>query len=39
VDWASDIVDGWPDDVHDAPFSVAAAEEGVRLAEGISTRT
>ena len=37
VEWASDIVDGWPDDVKDAPFSVAAAEEGVRLAERILT--
>jgi len=39
VEWASDIVDGWPDDVHGAPFSVAAAEEGVRLAESISPGT
>ena len=35
VDWASGIVDDWPDDVTDAPFDVAAAEDGVRLAEGI----
>jgi PadR family transcriptional regulator, regulatory protein AphA len=39
VEWASDIVDGWPDDVNEAPFSVAAAEEGARLADSISTRT
>ena len=36
VAWATDVVDGWPDDVNAAPFSVAAAEHGVRLAEGIS---
>jgi DNA-binding PadR family transcriptional regulator len=36
VDWASGIVADWPDDVRDAPFNIAAAEEGVRLAEGIT---
>lgn len=35
VDWASQQVDAWPDDVRDAPFDVAAAEEGVRLAESV----
>jgi PadR family transcriptional regulator, regulatory protein AphA len=36
VDWASELVDGWPDDVRHAPFDVAAAEEGVRLAESVA---
>jgi DNA-binding PadR family transcriptional regulator len=36
VAWASEIVDTWPDDVNEAPFSVAAAEEGVALAESIN---
>jgi PadR family transcriptional regulator AphA len=27
ADWASQLVDAWPDDVRDAPFDVAAAEE------------
>jgi DNA-binding PadR family transcriptional regulator len=35
VVWATEVVDGWPDDVRDAPFDVAAAEEGVALAEQI----
>ena len=35
VQWATEIVDGWPDDVRDAPFDVAAAQEGVDLAESI----
>lgn len=35
VQWATDVVDGWPDDVRDAPFDVAAAQEGVKLAESI----
>ena len=35
VQWASAIVDGWPDDVRDAPFDVEAAQEGVALAESI----
>jgi DNA-binding PadR family transcriptional regulator len=33
VVWASQHVDTWPDDVRDAPFDVAAAEDGVRRAE------
>jgi hypothetical protein len=36
VEWASDRVDGWPEDVSLAPFDMAAAEEGVRLAESVS---
>ena len=36
VDWAEGIVVTWPDDVTKAPFNVAAAEEGVRLAESIT---
>jgi DNA-binding PadR family transcriptional regulator len=35
VEWASAAVERWPDDVRKAPFDVAAAEEGVRLAESI----
>lgn len=36
VDWATRLVDEWPDDVLDAPFDVAAAKEGVQLAESIA---
>jgi PadR family transcriptional regulator AphA len=35
VDWASEVVDAWPDDVRSAPFDVSVAEEGVRLAESV----
>ncbi len=35
VDWASKLVDDWPDEVRNAPFNVAAAEEAVRLAESV----
>ena len=35
VDWASERVESWPDDVTQAPFDTAAAEESVRLAESI----
>jgi DNA-binding PadR family transcriptional regulator len=35
VEWASEVVESWPDDVTEAPFDTAAAEEGVRLAESI----
>jgi len=35
VDWASKLVDDWPDDVRNARFSVAAGEDAVRLAESI----
>ena len=37
VDWAAGIVENWPDDVAEARFDVAAAEEGVRLAESITS--
>jgi len=36
VAWASQVVDGWPEDVRDAPFDVRAAEEGVRRAESVA---
>jgi DNA-binding PadR family transcriptional regulator len=36
TDWASQQVDHWPDDVRDAPFDVAAAQEVVRLAESVA---
>ncbi|HEU5083859.1 MAG TPA: PadR family transcriptional regulator [Acidimicrobiales bacterium] len=36
VDWAEQVVESWPEDVADAPFDMAAAEEGVRLAESIT---
>jgi DNA-binding PadR family transcriptional regulator len=36
VVWASETVEGWPDDVSDAAFDVAAQEEAVRLAESIA---
>jgi len=35
VRWATTTVEAWPDDVADAPFDVAAAEETVRRAECI----
>jgi DNA-binding PadR family transcriptional regulator len=35
VQWAREIVEDWPDDVIQAPFNTAAADEGVRLAESI----
>ena len=35
VAWATELVDGWPDDVRDAPFDVGAAEESVALVESI----
>jgi DNA-binding PadR family transcriptional regulator len=37
VEWASQAVDRWPDDVRDASFDVGAGEEGVRLAESVRT--
>jgi 1-acyl-sn-glycerol-3-phosphate acyltransferase len=36
VHWASEVVYEWPDDVTQAPFDVAAADEGVRLAESVA---
>ena len=35
VEWASDMVAEWPDDVRDAPFDVEAAEEAEQLAASI----
>ncbi len=37
VDWASELVNTWPDDVRQASFDMAAAEEAVRLAESVAT--
>ena len=37
VEWASAVVDTWPDDVREAPFDRRAAEQGVALAESIDT--
>ena len=37
VQWASSVVDTWPDDVTNAPFDVAAAEEALALAESVAT--
>src|SRR5262245_47189734 len=37
VQWATELVQDWPDDVRDAPFDLAAAELGVALAESINT--
>jgi PadR family transcriptional regulator AphA len=36
VAWASHVVDDWPDNVRNAPFDVAAADECVRLAESVA---
>jgi DNA-binding PadR family transcriptional regulator len=35
VQWASEVVEDWPDDITLAPFDTAAADEAVRLAESI----
>jgi DNA-binding PadR family transcriptional regulator len=35
VDWASAIIEDWPDDVRAAPFNMAAARESVELVESI----
>jgi DNA-binding PadR family transcriptional regulator len=35
VEWASQLVESWPEDVTKAPFDIAAAKEGVRLAEAV----
>jgi PadR family transcriptional regulator AphA len=35
VEWASEMIEDWPDDVLRAPFDVAAAETAVRHAESI----
>ena len=36
VEWASGIVQDWPDDVRHAPFDHAAQQEAVRLAESVN---
>ena len=36
VDWASRVVQGWPDEPANAPFDVDAAEEAVRRAERVA---
>ena len=38
VEWATDVVEDWPDDVSLAAFDVIAAEDAVRLAERIHAR-
>jgi PadR family transcriptional regulator, regulatory protein AphA len=35
VEWASQVVEGWPEDVAKAQFNGPVAQEGVRLAESI----
>jgi hypothetical protein len=35
LEWATSTVERWPDDVTQAPFDVEAAQESVRVAEGI----
>lgn len=35
IEWASTLVDTWPDDVSDAPFDAVAAQESVTLAEQV----
>jgi len=35
VEWATTIVDTWPDDVNDAPYDLDAARESLALAETI----
>jgi len=35
VDWATELVEGWPDDVTDAPFDVDAAKDAVARTEEI----
>jgi DNA-binding PadR family transcriptional regulator len=35
VRWATQLVETWPDDVTQAPYDTAAAEEAVRVAESI----
>jgi PadR family transcriptional regulator, regulatory protein AphA len=36
VDWASELVEDWPDDVRAAPFDAAAAQESVLLTESVA---
>jgi DNA-binding PadR family transcriptional regulator len=35
IEWASDVVETWPDDVTEAPFDVAVAEEAVACAASV----
>ena len=35
IDWASELVDDWPDDVRTAPFDIAEAEESLRRVERV----
>jgi DNA-binding PadR family transcriptional regulator len=37
VEWARDVVEGWPDDVREAPFDTHAGAESVRRAESVAT--
>jgi DNA-binding PadR family transcriptional regulator len=39
VDWASAVVDEWPDDVREAPFDRRSADDAVRLARSIGSDT
>jgi len=36
VVWATEVVEAWPDDVREAPYDVAAAEEALVLAEQVT---
>jgi PadR family transcriptional regulator, regulatory protein AphA len=35
IEWASELVDDWPDDVRSAPFDVSEAEESLRRVERV----
>jgi DNA-binding PadR family transcriptional regulator len=35
IDWASELVDEWPDDVRSAPFDISEAEESLRRVERV----
>jgi DNA-binding PadR family transcriptional regulator len=35
IAWATELVESWPDDVTEAPYSVEAAEDAVALAESV----
>ena len=35
IDWASELVDDWPDDVRSAPFDISEAEESLRRVERV----
>jgi hypothetical protein len=37
IEWASALVDTWPDEVSDAAFDVVAAQESVTLAEQVDS--